>query len=209
MARPVNANAQQTKHRILEAASKLFAEHGYEGTSVRQIASGASVSLGMIRHYFGSKEGLYRACIESVLAIFGELGSQIARGVAAGDKPAEVVSQMVRTGFAWACEHRSVCKLMLWDLMRRDRWRSKMGDSSMLPFVLATGRAVAGPLGRPAAEMALVTRTLIFLIVRYATADHDEVAYLLSDGTKDATADDTTVNALEEHLVDVAVRLYM
>ena len=65
MARPVNANAEQTKRRILHAASELFADHGFDGTSVRQIAAGAGVSLGMIRHYFGSKEGLWKAVVSS------------------------------------------------------------------------------------------------------------------------------------------------
>ena|SRR5579875_2332041 len=43
---------------IMEAAEKLFAEKGFDGTSVRDIAEAAHVNLAMISYYFGSKEKL-------------------------------------------------------------------------------------------------------------------------------------------------------
>lgn len=43
---------------IMEAAEKLFAGHGFAGTSVRDIAEAANVNLAMISYYFGSKEKL-------------------------------------------------------------------------------------------------------------------------------------------------------
>ena len=46
---------------IMEAAEKLFAEQGFEGTSVRDIAETAHVNLAMISYYFGSKEKLMEA----------------------------------------------------------------------------------------------------------------------------------------------------
>ena len=46
-------------HEILQVAEKLFAENGYNGTSVRQICKEANVNISMISYYFGSKEELY------------------------------------------------------------------------------------------------------------------------------------------------------
>jgi AcrR family transcriptional regulator len=46
---------------IIEAAEKLFAEQGFAGTSVRDIAEAAHVNLAMISYYFGSKEKLMEA----------------------------------------------------------------------------------------------------------------------------------------------------
>lgn len=43
---------------ILEKAEELFAQNGYEGTTVRDIATAADVNLAMISYYFGSKEKL-------------------------------------------------------------------------------------------------------------------------------------------------------
>src|SRR6478672_790293 len=46
---------------IIEAAEKLFADKGFAGTSVRDIAEAAGVNLAMISYYFGSKEKLMEA----------------------------------------------------------------------------------------------------------------------------------------------------
>ncbi|MBS1763810.1 MAG: TetR family transcriptional regulator [Bacteroidetes bacterium] len=53
------------KHKhILEAAEQLFAEKGFNGTSVRDIAGAAGVNIAMISYYFGSKENLMIALID-------------------------------------------------------------------------------------------------------------------------------------------------
>lgn len=62
------ARGEDTRRRILETALDLFAAHGYEGASTRQIAEGAGVNLPAIQYYFGNKEGLYRAIIEDIVA---------------------------------------------------------------------------------------------------------------------------------------------
>lgn len=46
---------------IMEAAEMLFAEKGFNGTSVRDIAEKAGVNLAMISYYFGSKDKLFEA----------------------------------------------------------------------------------------------------------------------------------------------------
>jgi len=48
---------------ILQAAEKLFSEHGFDGTSVRDIAKTANINIAMISYYFGSKEKLLEALI--------------------------------------------------------------------------------------------------------------------------------------------------
>lgn len=49
---------------LIEAAEKLFAQHGYDGVSVKDIAEGARVNVSLINYYFDGKEGLYRACLQ-------------------------------------------------------------------------------------------------------------------------------------------------
>lgn len=53
--------------RIRDAALRLFAERGLDGTTIRDIAKAAGVSGGLIRHHFGSKDGLRAACDSSAL----------------------------------------------------------------------------------------------------------------------------------------------
>jgi AcrR family transcriptional regulator len=53
--------------RIRDAALAQFAERGVAGTSLRRIAEAVGVSVGLVQHHFGSKEGLRQACDDYVL----------------------------------------------------------------------------------------------------------------------------------------------
>jgi AcrR family transcriptional regulator len=60
-----NENVMISKEEnILFAAEKLFAEHGFQGTSTREISKAANVNISMISYYFGSKEKLYEKLVE-------------------------------------------------------------------------------------------------------------------------------------------------
>ena len=50
-----------TKNKILDAAEVLFAEQGFNGTSLREITSAASVNLAAVNYHFGSKKELIKA----------------------------------------------------------------------------------------------------------------------------------------------------
>jgi AcrR family transcriptional regulator len=52
-----------TKDRILEAAERLFAENGFEGTSLRQITAAASTNLASVHYHFGTKDDLMLAVL--------------------------------------------------------------------------------------------------------------------------------------------------
>jgi AcrR family transcriptional regulator len=49
----------QTKARILDAAESVFAERGFEGASIRDIAAKAGVQIGLVHHHGGGKEELF------------------------------------------------------------------------------------------------------------------------------------------------------
>ncbi|WP_338358249.1 TetR/AcrR family transcriptional regulator [Yeosuana marina] len=53
----------QKQIEILETAEKLFADNGFDGTSVRQISKVADINIAMISYYFGSKEKLLEALL--------------------------------------------------------------------------------------------------------------------------------------------------
>lgn len=52
------------REHIIETALELFAEKGFEGASIRDIAEKASVNVAMVNYYFGSKEKLFEKIIE-------------------------------------------------------------------------------------------------------------------------------------------------
>lgn len=66
---PVRAkrDAAATQKRLLDAAEQQFACHGYAGARLKDIAAAASVQITLVHHYFGDKDGLYRAVLERLL----------------------------------------------------------------------------------------------------------------------------------------------
>lgn len=57
----------KTKILLLKTAESLFANFGYEGTSIRAIAEKSGINSAMINYYFGSKENLYHSLFENHL----------------------------------------------------------------------------------------------------------------------------------------------
>jgi AcrR family transcriptional regulator len=56
-------DSDRTRDRILEAAGELFAERGFEGTTVRDICQAAGANVAAVNYYFGDKERLYVAAV--------------------------------------------------------------------------------------------------------------------------------------------------
>ena len=65
---PPNSRAEQrrrTEARILDAATQAFFAAGYERATIRAVASAAGVDPGLVMHYFGSKQELFRRVIDA------------------------------------------------------------------------------------------------------------------------------------------------
>jgi len=69
----VSSEDLTARARIRDAAIDLFAERGFGQATVRDIAQAAGVSSGLLRHHFGSKDGLREACDEYAMARTAEL----------------------------------------------------------------------------------------------------------------------------------------
>ena len=62
-----NTKDENSKNRILDAATTLFAQKGFDGTSIREICKKANVNVCMISYYWGGKQELYQGIIENLL----------------------------------------------------------------------------------------------------------------------------------------------
>ena len=71
-----------TRAHVLEVATRLFAEHGYDGTSIEAVQASAGVSRGSLYHHFPGKEALFLAVLEEVGASIGRQGEEAARDAA-------------------------------------------------------------------------------------------------------------------------------
>ena len=77
---------EQTAERILDAAEALFAEHGYAGTTLRDVAERVGIRIPSLYNHFAGKDALYTAVLErgigpivDLLAEFAESGPAIYR----------------------------------------------------------------------------------------------------------------------------------
>ena len=61
-----NKTNDSSKQKIIAVATKLFAQKGFDGVSIRDICKHADVNISMISYYFGGKQELYQAIIDNL-----------------------------------------------------------------------------------------------------------------------------------------------
>jgi AcrR family transcriptional regulator len=71
---------QVTRQAIIEAATTLFSDLGYEGTSIETVLAKTGLSRGALYHHFSSKEALFEAVLEAVEADLAQAAIAAAHG---------------------------------------------------------------------------------------------------------------------------------
>ena len=61
----------ETPEALLDAAERLFAEHGYAAVGIREISEAAGANIAAIKYHFGSKSDLYIACVRRAMERHG------------------------------------------------------------------------------------------------------------------------------------------
>jgi TetR/AcrR family transcriptional regulator len=92
VALPQKVESSPVARHIARAAARLFAERGYEATSVREIVKAAGVAKPTLYYYFQSKEGLAHALITGSLIALGSTLEQIVSQVA---DPVDCLEQVI------------------------------------------------------------------------------------------------------------------
>ncbi|MEU6986481.1 TetR family transcriptional regulator [Streptomyces sp. NPDC046324] len=88
--RPGSHDPEGNRQAVLDAARRLFGEHGYRGVGVRAIAAEAGVTPGLVMAYFGTKDGLFREAVGSGSGVTDDVLS------AAADSPGELPAALAR-----------------------------------------------------------------------------------------------------------------
>lgn len=84
MARTQAADYEQRRAAIVEQAAELFAEHGFRGSSVADLASACNTSKSLIYHYYPSKEDvLYAVMLSHIDQLVGDVDKVMAEDLAA------------------------------------------------------------------------------------------------------------------------------
>src|SRR5579863_3877931 len=163
---------RRTEARILDAATQAFFGAGYDRTTIRGVAAAAGVDAGLVMHYFGTKQELYRRVIEA--APVPELSGT----------PAEAAEQIL-DGIASRLETEPAASLALLRSMLTNPEAASAASAGIARFQAQIAQAIpAGDADLRAAVIAAVT--LGITVSRHlvksgelATADPAQVTALL------------------------------
>ncbi len=201
MSRPINANAEATRGRILTAARELFSERGIGSTSMRMIAKEAGVSVAMAHHYFGSKAELYQASVEGMYLELRELQAELEPVFAGAQDLPSLVEDTVRRTYRFVHDHRPTVKLLMRTVLDTGGLEAEHSQTVQLPLLERGAPLLAALLGQPEREMRMALLSITYLIVRFALNSSEEQARITAtpgDGVDDPE------QAVADYLVAVA-----
>ena len=115
-------DAQRTREAILNAAEAVFAEHGFDGTSVDAVAAQAGYNKSLLFQYFGNKLGLYAEALKRADRDMGELLARVFAPLLSDEtitSDANHWRHFLRTTFGalfdYMVEHPHVMRMLNWE----------------------------------------------------------------------------------------------
>lgn len=107
--------ADQTKLEIIRAALSVFAQSGFEAASLRDIAADAASTHSLIRHHFGSKEGVWRAVVDYAVLQYTQLLETTLEPPSDNQTsdPVDILRSVLRSMLLVSASHSEVAKLLM------------------------------------------------------------------------------------------------
>lgn len=100
---------QKREKQLLEVALGLFIQNGYQGTSMEDIASAAGVTRPIVYNHFGSKDGIYLACLKDARA---SMNHHILQGVMSANEGPDKLRGGIDGYFCFVEENREAWHLL-------------------------------------------------------------------------------------------------
>ncbi|MBE1492311.1 TetR/AcrR family transcriptional regulator [Plantactinospora soyae] len=152
-----------TREAILTAARDVFAERGFDGASIRAIATGAGVDPALVHHYFGTKDQLFVATI-NIPFDPQEILPQIAAGGLDG-----VGERLVRTFLRIWDSPAGTAGAALFRSAMNNEWTAKLLREFLVTQVLrrATGLLEIDPAQAPLRSSLVASQMAGLVMVRY------------------------------------------
>jgi AcrR family transcriptional regulator len=160
----LRARYDRRQQEVVEAAAKLFAERGYDQTSVPDLARGLGLATGSLYHYFGSKEKLLIAICDQLMDPLLER----ARALVQDDAPPEDrLRELVRLWVAHVVEHRDHMLVFQQErhaIARGAQWRSVRAKRKAFEDLAADVLAEVHGAGAPPEQRRLLLAALLGMV---------------------------------------------
>lgn len=130
---------------ILDAATELFAERGFAGVSVQEIADAAHTHKTTVLYHFATKEALHEAVLDEALGRIADVMHEFLSGEFRRERIAYLLDQI----HAFFAEHLALARLLereLLDPTGSDAYLKRFVEPIYLPAVASFGRAMAAGL---------------------------------------------------------------
>ena len=108
---PRARDGQATRAAILDAAAEVFADRGFDGASLRDLAEAAGVTRSLIHHHFGSKEELWESVVDRFFMDYGRRQAEI---LARPHLQADGLEESARTLFRFLAKNPRFVRLHSW-----------------------------------------------------------------------------------------------
>ncbi len=154
---------QDTRQSILEAARAMFAERGFDRASIRAIATEAKVDPALVHHYFGTKDKLFLASMNSPI----DPGELVPRAL--GGPREQAGERLVRMMLSvWDSPAGGAAVALLRSAMSNE-WMARLMREFVVTQVLRRAVAELGMRGEDAALRAALVATQVagLAVVRY------------------------------------------
>ena len=133
---------------ILDAATELFAEKGFSGVSVQEIAVRAGTHKTTVLYHFATKDALHEAVLDQALGRIAEVMGEFLAGEFRRDRVAYLLDQML----AFYAEHPSLARLLERELLEptgSEAYLERFVDPIYVPAVASFERAIQAGHIRP------------------------------------------------------------
>lgn len=192
------------REHILNIAEELFAEYGFEGTSVRELSKKAKVNVAMISYYFGSKEQLIKALIQARAGSFREkLESLYKEDLPPIDKVDIMVDHWVERIFSNQRFHRVLNREI--SLQQRPSYNKMISEIMLGNFEAAKKIIFEGQKRKMfrMVDVELTMASIIGTISKAVQSSYLSCKIIGIDPEQNSILDDTFKKRLKKHLKDM------
>ena len=116
-------NADRSKEQILQAAENAFAEKGFYGARVDEIADGANINKRMLYAYFGDKEALYKQVLFRVYARMEAVEKELTSYAYSGE---QLIREIIKVYFAFLKTDKNFVRILMWENLNQGKYLQEM-----------------------------------------------------------------------------------